>query len=124
MLDSRPRPVLPGDSGTPLSIAPPGTQSRPWVVTQRISHGVEYEWQDGGQRWRLRAHAADADAPSGSYARGDAIYRVQKGSRYFDATGRLLPRPAFDRHHPRFEPNAQADTHIPWPKHLPVPWQT
>lgn len=122
----KPRPTKPGDPGTPLEKVPANAEVRKLKPDPKggAQEGVEYKWvNEQGQTVRVRVHGPDGTAPPGSNAATGPIYRVQVGGRYQGPDGTLHPRGVHNPASPNYDPKAANDTHIPWPRDLPLPWE-
>lgn len=88
---------------------------------------MNYAWKtESGQPVRLRAHSADRNPnlPHDSNSATGPTYRVQVGGKYVGKSGTVYPRNAHSPASSHYDPGSANDTHIPWPKDVPLPWET
>lgn len=84
--------------------------------------GREYTWHARGQKWTVRFHEADPNAPSGSNSASGWIVRIFRGKHSMDETGTFHPPGIFKASSPFYSPKLANDVHIPI-RH-PFAWPT
>lgn len=119
------RKVARGGGKHPFDIVPPGAKRRVLTpVKGKVRDGVEYRWKDGsGKNVRIRAHGRDPSAPPGTHASRGPVYRVEHDGHYIGSDGKRYKPTELNPDHPDYNPKAANNTHIPWPPHIPVPWE-
>lgn len=115
------------DTHDPRDLIPADAEQKPFhAIADGSKDGVNYKWQtESGQPVRFRAHSADRNPnlPENSNSRNGPTYRVQVGQRYVGKSGDVHPKNAHDPNSSNYDPGSANDTHIPWPKDIPLPWQ-
>ncbi|MGD7788554.1 polymorphic toxin type 30 domain-containing protein [Propionibacteriaceae bacterium Y1700] len=110
----------------PLDRVPRRAKRKDLTTMEHIDHGVMYEWSDNLGRHQVRIHGPDSSAPPGSNAASGHVYRISHNDHFYeDVNGNLYSaKSATKPSSPHYDPNFGDTTHIPWPSHLPLPYES